>query len=68
MIFGVPTAVRRKSKKAGILGFMWSFFGGLLGSFAGFYAGNLWINWTLHNNPKLTNPHLSGLSMAAISL
>lgn len=67
MIFGVTAAVKRKSKRSGLLVFMWSLFVGLLGSIAGFYAGESWVNWTLDNNPKLTNPHLNGLSMASIA-
>ncbi len=62
IIFGLITVVRKRSALAGALVFFWSFFGGLLGSVAGFFTGGLWHYWTVRSDPAFSNPDLNGLS------
>ena len=52
------------SIKAGILLFVWSFCGGLLGSLTSFLIGRLWHYWYIASNPQIfDNLHVSGLSL-----
>lgn len=62
-IFEITALITQKSRKAGFLISIWSFFGGLLGSIIGFLpAYFLAYQAVIQSNPTLKNPDLNGLT------